>query len=104
MTFEVDLKATVKVQFSDEAKAVEYLIEGDWKEHFFEFADLSEIAEHLAYTFQKFGVDYLEGFGDFVKEYDQYVSHQPNEYGSIYIKLEEGLEVDYTMETTEDIV
>ncbi len=104
MTFEVDLKATVKVQFSDEAKVKEFFIEGDWKECFFEFSDLTEIAEHLAFVVQKFGSFNIEGFGDFVRESNYYVSHQPNEYGSIYIELSEGLEVDYTTETTGDIV
>jgi hypothetical protein len=105
MTFEVDLKMNIRVQFTDEAKIKEFFIDGDWKEHFQTFHEVSEVAQHLAYCFGH-EMHNPEGFGNFEHKYEEgyYVSEQPEEYGTIYIKIVDELDVDYCGDDGNDIV
>ena len=103
MTYEVDLKATIKVQFSDPVKAKYVFLESDWKDCFFDYRDMTEVAEHVAWMFQTRGTDCIEGFGAFKREKDYYVSSDET-FGSIYIQTVNELDAEYTDEDAVGIV
>jgi len=70
----------IDVNFIDEKKSYNHFIKGDWKESFYDFDDLDEIAEHIACNFHHASsefrkiegkhrfVKFIEGFGDFVQQ------------------------------------
>ncbi len=41
----------IDVNFLNQERSFKHFIEGDWKESFFTFDDLDEVAKHLAYCF-----------------------------------------------------
>lgn len=102
MSYKVELKAEIRVQFSQPDLAEEFFIGGDWSESFCDFAYLDQLSEYLAYNFHVFGTD-LEGFAKFKREKDYFVS-EAVEYGKIYLKYDQELEVDYVWENQADIV
>ena len=88
------IEAEVNVSFSDEGKASDYFIDGDWKDCFFEAMDLEEFVQILSLGFFNTEDSFLdgelvravEGFVVFVydDEENKYVSEY-TEYGKIFI-------------------
>lgn len=102
MKFEVELKTDIEVEFTDPDKVLKYFIEdtseGAWKNYFFKFDDIKELAEHLSEVIVKiperwnqegrcFSRD-MEGFALFNRDYGRLVSTS-EEYGSIIIRGDE---------------
>lgn len=68
------LQSEIDIVFDNPKKAKEYFIDGEWKESFFKFDELKEVAEHLAYAFyvtpEQYNFDkkryekFIEGFGN----------------------------------------
>lgn len=96
MAHRVEISSEIDVQFSDEPKAEEFFIKGDWKETFFTFNDLDDIAQHLAYGFQEEVGFFMtrdvnvEGFGCF-KQKDKVWTSEYEEFGAIHIRVETDL-------------
>jgi hypothetical protein len=111
----VDLRAEINVVFVDPSLAYEFFIDGDWKEGFWTFEDLDELAEHLAYAFHMTSGEYkeidgehqhirdLEGFPYFVRHKGYFIGDS-KVTGPIVISYEQELESDgcaYEMKLSE---
>jgi hypothetical protein len=102
--FKCSLEAIVMVRFSDPDKAKAVFIDSDWKESFYAFHDLKDVAEHLSYAIMNntdgWSLDkkrffrFIEGFGEFYREGDVYKGGcLDGDAGEIFIEQEQGLEV-----------
>ncbi len=70
----------IDIDFLDEKSSFKHFIEGDWKESFYTFEDLNEVAEHISHNFHIANselkkvndeyrwVKFIEGFGEFVEQ------------------------------------
>lgn len=113
MKFECEFKAICEVEFLTPEKTLDYFLNSDWKDCFFTFDELSEVAEHLSYQVLKFSFDmlefdgeyqpcyYPEGFPPFLVLDDNEpntFTAKDNEMGDIQIRVTQELEHDYTSE------
>ena len=89
--------SAVLVEFSDDQLAKELFIDSDWKETFYSFCDLQDVAGHISWGFQaapaewsgkyKSNFKFIEGFGDFFR----------NGYSDVYVcEYEGGLSISCT--------
>lgn len=107
--FKVEMGLEYKIVFTDTKKANNYFIEeSGWRECFFDFDDLQDLAEHISFAFHKtplyciFGGDgprvEVEGFMPFIrKTYDSFESSY-EDYGSIIIVVEQELDAEMSYE------
>jgi len=96
----------IDVNFMNEEQSLNHFIKGDWKDSFYTFNDLDELAEHISYAFhitsdefrkrdgKHIFVKFIEGFGDFIRqENGSYeLSEEPDEGGKIIVNYEMTLE------------
>lgn len=72
-TLRTTFEFQIDVNFVDKEKAEQMFLESDWKEFFFEFVDLDDVAEHLAMNFHRYDEKWeddarwkhIEGFGSY---------------------------------------
>ena len=97
--YRTDFEMQIDVEFVEPEKAKAFFIDGDWKESFWSFDDLDEVAESISRLFfyevehwnreQKAFVRFLEGYGYFVRQGDVYISSKEYaEAGEIRIREE----------------
>ena len=108
--YDVELSAKYYVEFPDEQGAIDYFIKGDWKNTFYTFNDLSDVAEHLIMGFfhedSKFDHDkklfykFIEGFYPFYSKsnVDNWTSADEESGVIIIISEEDELDIDYSFE------
>ena len=112
--FSSNLEIIIDVDFKEPDKAESIFIDSDWKDTFFRFFDLEDIADHLSLNFHKaeiFLIDgkrlkMVDGFGSFI--YD----HNKDEWslgvggniecGEVIIKYSQNLHVSYVEELDND--
>ena len=80
MNIRTSFEMEIDVSFLDEESSFKHFIESDWKESFYTFDNLDDVAEHISYAFhiannefQKIDgkyafVKFIEGFGDFIQQ------------------------------------
>lgn len=112
MRFKTDVKKEVLVEFITPEKTLNFLLNSDWKDVFFTFEDLKEIAGYLAYhvvsfesSFGEVDVDgeyqyrryyYLEGLPVFIRDSNSNLYKMVDEeIGEIHVYVDEDYEVDY---------
>jgi hypothetical protein len=111
--YEVDLAAQYIVTIPDEQKVIDYYINGDWKDTFWELDDIEDLIKSIMYSFVRedtthqknkddkyYACKSIEGFPEFIRDKenrDKYISHH-EECGTIIVELESELEVDYVTE------
>ena len=108
-TFEME----IDVVFEDPEKAEAYFVRGDWKNHFYEAADLDAVAEALSHGFHhetdqwdneaKCWFKFVEGFGKLVKVKDTQSDYKTTEEfatdgGHILVRYESELDHAGTFE------
>ncbi len=99
--FNVELKAEHNVSFSNPEKAQAFFIDGKWKDVFYDFVDLEELAGFIALSYLQHGKSF-EGFSDFQRtKSPMIVENKCEEYGIISIEVDMDLEVDYITEQEE---
>lgn len=108
--YDVDLNAKYHVKFPDAEKTISYFIDGKWKETFYTFSDLSELASHLIMGFHhespahdfinKQNYKFIEGFNHFNydEKTDTWISTDEVSGIVIIISLEEELDIEYCQE------
>lgn len=112
--FNVELKQEVEVEFSSVNKAKKYFIKGDWKDFFYAYENLEELASDLALNFSNpRGVTsydwvkgcytmFIEGFGEFISTGSCYdFSLTSEEFGTVKIKVCTDMYVDYVLRVRE---
>ena len=82
--FRTEFDMQIDVQFVDPEKSKAFFIDGDWKNSFWEFEELNEVAADIAHSFNledsqwnprfKKICKFIEGYGTFVKEGDVYIT------------------------------
>jgi hypothetical protein len=111
--YEVNLSSEYAVTFPDEQKIIDYYIDGDWKETFYEFYGIEDMIRSIIYSFVRTGTQMLkdelgnyyfckviEGYPEFVRDDDNrdlYTSSH-EECGTIIIERECELDVDFVTE------
>ena len=108
--YDVDLSAKYSVEFPDEKLVKSYFIDGDWKNTFYTFSDLSDLAEHVTMNFHhedsKFDHDkklfykFIEGFYPFYSKNNigDWVSTDEESGAVIIISEVDELDIDYCTE------
>jgi len=111
--FEVELNAEYIVTFPDEQKTIDYFIEGDWRDSFFDFSSLQDMARSIIYDFHNADREFvknkddkyesiksLEGYPTFVRDDNNMDKWAANceECGTIIVELTQELDVEYTTE------
>jgi hypothetical protein len=81
----------------DEQKLWEYVCSEEFTDSFFDFIDLKEVLEHIAYGIKNEQESYdvhrgfykfVEGFGKFIKEGNKWVSSEAD-FGTILIQFDD---------------
>jgi len=106
--YDVDLTAKYHVTFPDEQKVIDYFINGDWKNSFYTFSDLKELAESITMGFyhedSKFDHDkgefykWLEGYPLFYSETNAGVWTSKEDGVVIQVEEIDELDIDYCTE------
>lgn len=101
----VEMQMNIEISFEDKEKSEEYFIHGDWKNYFYEYDNLEEIAGHIAYAFnvcpthwskeRKTDFKFIEGFGEFFREDNTKWINFSDETGNIMVEIIQDLEVEY---------
>lgn len=100
MKFGTNITKKVIIEFHDPEKTEEFFLESSWRESFYAYDSLEELAEGIAQSFEHEGESYiqgigfgtiLEGFGQFLRTTDQTCLINPeeawSECGKIVIEL-----------------
>lgn len=107
--FRTTMELEIDVYFSEPEKATDFFTNSDWKNYFFKYEKLSEVAQHIAEVFErtpelwkenKFA-KHLEGFGYFISNSDGTWSTEQSGFGLIQIGYEMELETTGINEITE---
>jgi hypothetical protein len=95
--YRVDIEGKVIISFDDPVKAKRYFLESDWKDYFYTFHDLSEVAQHIAGHFIEPRTRiFIEGFGEAYRpRYKSGFNYviENDDSGNINIFLDEPVEV-----------
>ncbi len=109
----IDLSAKYHVTFPDEQKAIDYFIDGDWKNTFYTFSDLGELSEHIVFGFfredSKFDHEknlfykFFEGFYPFYSGINLGIWTSTDEENGTIVQIEEleELDIEYCQEVEE---
>ena len=104
MKFRTTLMAEVDVEFVTPDVTKAYFIDGDWGQTFYTYVDLEDMAQSLAYTFERTSDVYIkgkglakdiEGYPIFEQDYDNnYYYFKDPECGEVRVWYEMEMDVD----------
>lgn len=115
MKFRNKIECEIDVNFVDHEKAKGFFIDSDWKDCFFKFVDLEEVAEYLALAFHNSPESTdedgrfkcVDGFGEYFYSHEDKVWRLTDRYlpqggvlpcGEITIRYESALQCSQTDE------
>ena len=100
--FNIDLVAECEVSFSDEDLVQAFFIESQWRESFYDFEDLGELAGFIGESLID-GDKIIDGFTDFSFNNEGELVSKYKDYGSIIVKVISAISVDEVYEEKESI-